>query len=153
MEGWHGWDQYAQFYDWENARTVGRRDISFWQDLAKECGGPVLELGCGTGRVSLPLARTLGGVVGIDRSPTMLRRAQRRLRRSRKKRLKFTDPPTRPVYHCSVEGNSKLSQRIIRRFVGFVSPRFRYRRRRRRFPSPHFRLKALELLVRSFFLI
>ena len=35
MEGWHGWDQYAQFYDWENARTVGRRDISFWQDLAK----------------------------------------------------------------------------------------------------------------------
>jgi len=82
MEGWHGWDQYAPFYDWENARTVGRRDISFWQDLAKECGGPVLELGCGTGRVSLPLARTLGEVVGIDRSPTMLRRAQRRLRRA-----------------------------------------------------------------------
>ena len=27
MEGWHGWDDYAPFYDWENAQTVQRRDI------------------------------------------------------------------------------------------------------------------------------
>ena len=30
MEGWHGWDGYAPFYDWENVRTVGRLDIRFW---------------------------------------------------------------------------------------------------------------------------
>ena len=82
MEGWHGWEQYAPFYDWENARTVGRRDIRFWQHLAKECGGPVLELGCGTGRVSLPVARVVGRVVGIDRSHAMLKRAWRRVRRA-----------------------------------------------------------------------
>ena len=29
MEGWHGWDEYAAYYDWENAQTVGRRDIAF----------------------------------------------------------------------------------------------------------------------------
>ena len=29
-EGWHGWDDYAPFYDWENARTLGRRDVPFW---------------------------------------------------------------------------------------------------------------------------
>ena len=81
MEGWHGWDDYAPFYDWENGRTVGRRDIRFWQRLAEECGGPVLELGCGTGRVAVPVARTVDSVVGIDRSDAMLRRAQRRLRR------------------------------------------------------------------------
>ena len=83
MEGWHGWDDYAPFYDWENARTLGRRDIRFWQRLAERCGGPVLELGCGTGRVTVPLARTVDGVVGIDRSDAMLRQAQRRLRRGR----------------------------------------------------------------------
>ena len=88
MEGWHGWDDYAPFYDWENARTVGRRDIRFWQRLAERCGGPVLELGCGTGRVSVPVARTVAGVVGIDRSDAMLREARRRIRRG--------DPEGRP---------------------------------------------------------
>ena len=54
QQGWHGWDAYAPFYDWENAQTVGRSDIPFWVDLAVRVGGPVLELGCGTGRVSTP---------------------------------------------------------------------------------------------------
>src|ERR1700686_3066485 len=53
-EGWQGWDAYAPFYDWENARTLGRRDVSFWQRAAAEVNGPVLEPGCGTGRLSLP---------------------------------------------------------------------------------------------------
>ena len=82
-EGWHGWDAYAPFYDWENARTVQRRDVGFWQRLATRVGGPVLELGCGTGRVSLPVARTTDLLVGVDRSAEMLARARRRLRRSR----------------------------------------------------------------------
>ena len=83
IEGWHGWDTYASFYDWENARTMGRRDVNFWQRLAGRVGGVVLELGCGTGRVSLPVARTADGFVGIDRSADMLQRARRRFRRSR----------------------------------------------------------------------
>jgi len=77
-EGWQGWDQYAPFYDWENARTLGRRDVPFWQRVAREGRGPVLELGCGTGRVSLPLARAGVALVGVDRSSPMLARAQRR---------------------------------------------------------------------------
>ncbi len=81
MEGWHGWDDYAQFYDWENARTIGRRDVPFWQALARREGGPLLELGCGTGRVTVPMARTGVRTVGIDRSAPMLARATRRVRR------------------------------------------------------------------------
>jgi SAM-dependent methyltransferase len=73
-EGWQGWDDYAPFYDWENARTLGRRDVPFWRRAAQAAKGPVLELGCGTGRVSLPLARVGIDLVGIDRSAPMLAR-------------------------------------------------------------------------------
>jgi SAM-dependent methyltransferase len=81
-EGWHGWDDYAAFYDWENARTVGRRDVPFWHEFAALARGPVLELGCGTGRVTLPLARAGVPIVGVDRSAEMLAFARRRLRRA-----------------------------------------------------------------------
>ena len=80
-DGWCGWDEYAQFYDWENARTMGRQDVRFWQDFSRREGGPLLELGCGTGRVIVPVARTGVPVVGIDRSAPMLAYARRRARR------------------------------------------------------------------------
>ena len=82
-EGWQGWDTYAPFYDWENAQTLGRRDVPFWRRVASTAGGPVLELGCGTGRVSLPLARAGIDLVGIDRSAPMLERAMKALGRRR----------------------------------------------------------------------
>jgi SAM-dependent methyltransferase len=83
-EGWEGWDAYAPFYDWENARTMGRRDVPFWQGLARRVEGPVLELGCGTGRLAIPVGRaSAAGLVGIDRSEPMLARARQRVRRAR----------------------------------------------------------------------
>jgi len=85
--GSQGWDEYAAFYDWENQRTVGRRDIAFWRQFAASVDGRVLELGTGTGRVLLPIARaardeTHPMVAGIDLSEPMLARARRRLRRA-----------------------------------------------------------------------
>jgi ubiquinone/menaquinone biosynthesis C-methylase UbiE len=82
-EGHDGWDDYAPFYDWENARTLGRRDVPFWRTVALNCGGSVLELGAGTGRISIPLARAGVPLVGIDRSAPMLARARQRVRRAR----------------------------------------------------------------------
>ena len=58
----------------------GRQDVRFWQDLARREGGPVLELGCGTGRLTMPVARTGAPVwAWIDRarcSPTRRPRAK-----------------------------------------------------------------------------
>jgi SAM-dependent methyltransferase len=82
-EGWEGWDAYAPFYDWENSQTMGRRDVRFWERLAKRVDGPVLELGCGTGRLALPVGRVAERLVGIDRSPSMLARARQRVRRAK----------------------------------------------------------------------
>ena len=81
-DGTQGWDEYAPFYDWENAQTVQRRDVSFWQRLAAAQDGAVLELGCGTGRLSIPVARAGARLVGIDRSAPMLARARSRLKRA-----------------------------------------------------------------------
>jgi SAM-dependent methyltransferase len=78
-----GWDEYADFYDWENAQTMARRDVPFWQRLASAAGGRLLELGCGTGRVTLPVARRGHAIVGVDLSAPMLARARTRLRRAR----------------------------------------------------------------------
>ena len=85
-EGWNGWDAYADFYDWENAQTLDRRDVRFWQNMAQRAKGRVLELGCGTGRVTLPIARTGARIVGVDRSAEMLSHARRRVNRARLKR-------------------------------------------------------------------
>ena len=82
-EGWRGWDDYAPFYDWENARTLQRRDVAFWQRLAAAQHGPVLELGCGTGRIAIPVARAGARIIGIDRSEEMLARARVRIKRAR----------------------------------------------------------------------
>jgi ubiquinone/menaquinone biosynthesis C-methylase UbiE len=81
--GSKGWDEYAAFYDWENQRTVGRRDIAFWRTFAAGVGGRALELGTGTGRVLVPLTRTGSRVFGIDLSTPMLERARARLKRAR----------------------------------------------------------------------
>src|SRR5206468_5141617 len=88
-EGHEGWDEYAPFYDWENARTFGRRDVPFWRRLASSADGRVLELGCGTGRVSLPLARSGVRLVGVDRSAAMLARAGRRAHSLRQSRTRM----------------------------------------------------------------
>lgn len=47
-------------------------DISLFLALTKEYGGPVLELACGTGRISIPLALEGFQVTGLDTSETML---------------------------------------------------------------------------------
>jgi len=53
-------------------------DLPLWEELAERCGGPVLELGCGTGRVALHLARRGHRVIGLDRDPELLAALQQR---------------------------------------------------------------------------
>lgn len=61
----------AEFYDCV-VPYVQRRDWEFYISLAIESGGPVLELGCGTGRVLIPTARAGIQVTGLDLSERML---------------------------------------------------------------------------------
>jgi SAM-dependent methyltransferase len=51
-------------------------DIPFYVDEAKRAGSPVLELGCGTGRLTIPVAQSGVEIVGLDQSPSMLAHAR-----------------------------------------------------------------------------
>ncbi len=57
-------------------------DVDFYLDCAARYGGPVLEIGAGTGRILIPLAAAGHEAVGLDRSPTMLRLAADKLEAS-----------------------------------------------------------------------
>lgn len=60
----------AIWHDVENGAYGA--DLPLWEELAERSGGPVLELGCGTGRVALHLARRGHRVYGLDRDPELL---------------------------------------------------------------------------------
>jgi SAM-dependent methyltransferase len=52
--------------------SLHSEDLEFWLKLAANYGDPILELGCGTGRVLLPLAAAGHAVTGIDLDSAML---------------------------------------------------------------------------------
>ncbi|MEK7408195.1 MAG: class I SAM-dependent methyltransferase [Acidobacteriota bacterium] len=62
----------APYYDADYAAINYTADIGFYVDLARQCGGPVLEMGCGTGRVLLATARAGVRIHGLEISPDML---------------------------------------------------------------------------------
>jgi SAM-dependent methyltransferase len=67
--------------DIETAGAVVQDDIPFYVDLAREAGAAghrVLELGCGTGRVTIPIAKAGIDITGLDNSPAMLAVAKRK---------------------------------------------------------------------------
>jgi SAM-dependent methyltransferase len=69
--------ELAAIYD---AIYADRDDAGFWQAMAAAAGGGlILELGCGTGRVLLPLARASFEITGLDLSAPMLERCRAKL--------------------------------------------------------------------------
>lgn len=76
----HVFDRFARFYD-EDYRHYDE-DLDAVVRLATDLGGPVLELGCGTGRVLVPLARTQLPLTGVDISPALLEIARGKLGRA-----------------------------------------------------------------------
>lgn len=61
----------AKLYDADN-RAVFSADIPFYLDRAKKLGGKTLELACGTGRITIPLAEEGITIWGLDYSSSML---------------------------------------------------------------------------------
>jgi ubiquinone/menaquinone biosynthesis C-methylase UbiE len=68
------YDPIARVYDpWSASVT---EDVEFYVAEARASGGPVVELACGTGRISIPVAKAGISLIGVDASAGMLEVAQ-----------------------------------------------------------------------------
>ena len=65
----------ADYYDESPIVRQRTQDVAFYRDAVREFGDPVLELGCGTGRITMALAQMGKRVTGLDLSERMLERA------------------------------------------------------------------------------
>jgi SAM-dependent methyltransferase len=100
-------DVFARYYDldFENEND----DIDFFRSFAQRSGSPVLEIGVGTGRVAIPLAKDGLKVTGLDISPAMLQTAHTKASEAKITRnLKLVEADARDF---------KLEQRFAMAFV------------------------------------
>lgn len=94
-------------------RYRGRRhDVAHYVELSRRSGGPVLELGVGTGRVAVAIAAAGFDVVGLDRMPPMLERA----------RIRLAKAPRRIRERVTLVEGDLLSARLGRDFPLVIAP-------------------------------
>jgi SAM-dependent methyltransferase len=106
------YDVEAGFYDLFYDRTD---DIPFYLEYARKCGGPILECACGTGRITIPIARQGFEITGLDINSRMLEVFKRKVAKE--------EPATRSRTHIA-RGDMRdfrLDQRFKMAFVPFAS--------------------------------
>jgi SAM-dependent methyltransferase len=96
------------WYDAEYVHIGG--DIAYWAKIAAEACGPVLELACGTGRLSIPMAQAGADVFGVDVAPGMIAQAN-------KKRAQL-DPEVQERLHFMIGDMRRL--KLDRKFAAVI---------------------------------
>lgn len=126
------YDRIARIYDPWSRSVV--EDVPFYVELAKQHGGPVLELGVGTGRIAIPTAAAGIRVIGVDTSPGMLEVAREaaelagvadlvdfRVGDLRKPGVRGTFPlvtsPFRAMLHLETDADRRAALRAIRKVM------------------------------------
>lgn len=66
------YDQIAAVYATDMGKSMAFDDVGYYRALCQQRGGRTLELGCGTGRILLPLLQSGINIAGVDQSPGML---------------------------------------------------------------------------------
>ena len=71
-------EEYTDPEEYDRENGLGGPDLDYYLDLAREVGGPALDLACGTGFLTIPFAELGLAVTGVDRAPAMLDQARRK---------------------------------------------------------------------------
>jgi ubiquinone/menaquinone biosynthesis C-methylase UbiE len=100
------WNKFTDFYDWEFDLfcTEQKRDVDLWLDLAEKYGDPILELACGSGRITIPLAKNGFKITAVDYSENMLQ-----LLEKRSQHLKNITPVHSNMIDFSLTGKYKFA--------------------------------------------
>ncbi len=110
----------ATLYDYYATGLEG--DVQFYVEEAQKAGPPVLELGCGTGRILLPIAESGISVIGLDRAPAMLSIARRKVSKLNleiQRRIELVEGDMR---NFSLDQRFKLAMIPYRAFLHLLSP-------------------------------
>ncbi len=125
------YDRIARLYDPWSASVV--EDVSFYLERARRFGGPVVELGVGTGRIAIPIAAEGIKVIGVDSSEGMLAVARERAELAGAELdLRYgdlRDPPVegpvplvlapfRSLLHMETEADRLAAVRAVHRLLG-----------------------------------
>ncbi len=121
------WYDAAELYDLVFEGLM--MDVEFWRTVARSAGGPVLEIGCGTGRILLRLVADGVDAEGLDAEPAMLARlADKARERGLEVRAHRTDMrafrmprryarvlcPFNAFAHCATQDDQLAALRAIR---------------------------------------
>ncbi len=71
-------DEYGDSEEYDLENGLSGPDLDYYLDLAREVGGPALDLACGTGFLTIPFAELGLAMTGVDRAPAMLDHARRK---------------------------------------------------------------------------
>ncbi len=102
-----GYARIAELYD-HIVPYKDRGDVGFFVEAAIQAEGPVLEVGCGTGRVLIPTARAGIEISGLDLSPAMLAVCRKRLKTESKEVRSRVRLVAGDMRHFALEGKFKL---------------------------------------------
>ncbi len=115
------YDPWAEIYD--SVYSYVRSDLPFYTSTAIGSGGPVLELGVGTGRVAVPTAELGIDVVGVDNSEAMLAVASRKVAKlgSDAGKIELVKADVRDFALCDQEGRERKFPLATMPFRGFLA--------------------------------
>jgi len=132
------YEKIARYYDLIHADLSA--DVDYILRLAKEASGPILELGCGSGRILFPLARGGHAVTGIDNSDAMLSLARGRLAaetRNTQERVRIVEANAESFrlaeeeesyglavisYNTLMHLNPRATKRAFQRIAAYLAP-------------------------------
>jgi len=110
----------ADFYDYYATGLEG--DVQFYVEEAQKAGSPVLELGCGTGRILIPIAESGISIVGLDCAPAMLSIAREKISKlnvETQSRIKLVEGD---MHNFSLHQRFKLVMIPYRAFLHLLTP-------------------------------
>jgi ubiquinone/menaquinone biosynthesis C-methylase UbiE len=111
----------AAFYDFYSLGVEG--DVQFYLEEARKAGSPVLEIGCGTGRILLPIAESDINIVGLDRAPAMLSLLQQKLSKCSADTQGRVELIEGDMRHFSLNRRFKLVMIPYRAFLHLLTPK------------------------------